>query len=55
MFINIEIKAPRIDEIKERYSSANAIEKVYDLIMKYNMFSKFLISSFSHDILKEAE
>lgn len=55
MFINIELKGPRSEELKARYSCADAAEKVYELVIKHNMHGKFLISSFGQDILEAVE
>jgi glycerophosphoryl diester phosphodiesterase len=52
MFINIELKGPRSEEYKHKYSCKKAAEEVYDLVIKHNMHGKFLISSFGSDILE---
>lgn len=55
VFINIELKGPRTEEIKSRYSPKNAAEAVHALVVKHNMHGKFLISSFTAEILKAVE
>ena len=55
MFVNIELKGPMSPEFKDRYNFRLAAEKVYDLVIKYNMHEKFLISSFNVNILREVE
>ena len=55
MFINIELKGPRADEFKPRYNCALAAQLVQDLVVKYSYHGRFLVSSFSSDILQEVE
>jgi len=46
VFINIELKGPKTEEIKAKYDHYQAAEAVYNLATKHNMHGKFLISSF---------
>jgi hypothetical protein len=55
MFINIEMKGPRTQELKEKYDCALVANTVYELLIKYDMHNKFLVSSFNSDILVEIE
>jgi len=52
IFINIELKGPRSESFKHKYSCHKAAEAVYALIIKHNYHGKFLISSFGSDILE---
>jgi glycerophosphoryl diester phosphodiesterase len=55
VFVNIEMKGPRSAHHKNRYDCALLADLVYKLVNKYNMHEKFLVSSFSSDILTEVE
>jgi glycerophosphoryl diester phosphodiesterase len=51
VFINIEMKGPRLESLKHRYSCELAANLVYELVEKYNYHGRFLVSSFNSDIL----
>lgn len=55
VFINLEMKGPRSDEHKPRYSCELAAKLVYELVDKHNYHGRFLVSSFNADILVEVE
>ena len=55
VFVNVEMKGPRTDSLKPRYSCELAANLVYQLVEKYNYHGKFLVSSFNSDILTEVE
>lgn len=55
MFINIELKGPMDDSMKPQYDCAKAARTVLDLVVKHEMHGKFLISSFTHSLLRVVE
>jgi len=55
VFVNVEMKGPRTESLKPRYSCEKAANLVYELVEKYNYHGRFLVSSFNSDILREVE
>ena len=51
--MNVELKGPRSDEHKPRYSCTLAATLVQELVEKFNYHGRFLVSSFNSDILEE--
>ena len=47
VFVNVEMKGPRTDSLKPRYSCELAANLVYELVEKYNYHGRFLVSSFN--------
>ena len=52
MLMNIELKGPRFGPMISKYNYELAAKKVVDLIDKYNIASKVMVSSFVPRILQ---
>lgn len=55
LFINIELKVPRLPHVKSAYKYQDCAREVFRLIEKNGMSDQVLISSFDRCILSEIE
>jgi glycerophosphoryl diester phosphodiesterase len=52
IFLNIELKGPLDEEFKSKYDFVKASQLIIDLVQKYQIGNRCMVSSFSPDTCK---